>query len=264
MPDATPTPETPRTEPESPKPEIVEAERNARIEAERRAAFAEGRAQVAEEVLRSGPRQPEGPSEDFLAKAVGEDITATPEERKRALDLYLARQRQETEARMRQEADARAAADRQAISYEMAVNTVLGSRPELSDPKNSPNFKAAMTKVKAEADMRGEQISPITLMQRAAETYDKLFAPKAAPNVPFVEGGHRPDLAPPMSAPQGAPQQSELEDLYGMEAGKIGRLPKMGSPDMDAEIDAYIKQRNKPLMDRGINTGIKSIRFYKD
>ncbi len=266
MPDATPTPEVPKT-PETPTPDPVEAERAARQLAEQRAAWAEGAATASQEALRAAAasRQNEPVvQEDYLGKAVGEDITATPEERKRALDNYLAQQRMQTEARMRQETDARLAADRQAMGFEMAVNTVVGRRPELNDPKNSPNFRAAMTKAKAEADQRGEGLTPLQLLQRAEQVYDTVFAPKAAPNVPFVEGAQRPDLGAAMATPQGAPQQSQIEELYGMEAGKIGQLPRMGSADMDAEIDNYIKQRNKPLMDRGINTGLKSIRFYKD
>jgi hypothetical protein len=207
------------------------------------------------------------PAVDPLDKYSQEDIVMSPEEKKRALGNAISqRARVETadlEARMEQ----RMAFERQAMANQNAIDMVVAQRPELTDPKNSSSFGAALTKVKMDADSAGVQLSPAQMATKAMQVYDEVFkrTPGNAPMPPRLEGANRADLSQLPGGIEIITQQSMLEKKYGL---KKGSVKEMYDSNDGAAIDGlnkdYLLAKNGPLFKRGALSNIDAVRATID
>jgi hypothetical protein len=252
----TPPPAPPATPPAL-DPQVVAAFKAS----EDRAARAEQRAANAEEMARQAALRASQPSPqqfvDPLIKYSQEDITMSPEDKRRALAAAMDGRAIAAAERVANQQRAERAQERIAIEAQTAINSVTMRRPELSDPKASANFAAAMTKAKYEANALGYEPSPTQLVIAAEKTYDEMFP--GAPKPPFTEGPAVGAAAMPMT-PDGKPQRSELERTYKMKAGMIKPMYDPGDPAQIDQLNSqYVGARMKGLMERGMNTDYTDI-----
>lgn len=248
------------------KPEVTNEQVIAAVrEANYRAMAAERQAMLAMEE-RDRARRDERPIPDPLDKYSQEDIVMSPEEKKRALAAAISGRAEEAVNRMRGEMDARLAMERQAMEGRVALDMVMATRPELSDPKNAPDFAAALTKAKYEADAAGIQLSPGQLTRRAAEVYDQTFRKdKPAPTPPYIEGASRPDLTNPIQGLEVVTSQSMLEKQYGQKKGSIREMYNPNDPKQMDDLNLeYIRAKNQPLLKKGVVTNLDTIRFQSE
>lgn len=261
-----PKEEAPAAEPAKPQvsnEELAAAVREANwraIAAERQAALA------ASEAARINERQTKQPRVDPLDKFTAESLTMSPEEQKRTLSAAISERAREEVDKMRGEVEGRLQMERQAMESKVALDIVLNARPELNDPRNAGNFAASLTKAKYEADSQGVQVSPGALAQRAAQIYDETFRPKnLAPVPPRLEGQGRPDLNTQYPGLEIVTSQSQLEKQYGQ---KKGTIREMYDPTDGAAVDKlnleYIRNKNNPLLKKGVVTNLDTIRFQSE
>ena len=249
-------PEAPKVDPERARLEqVIEAERRRAAAAEAQAAYAAGMAQAAAQ------RQPEAPRVDPLEDYSKNDLTMSPEEKRRALASAIGGAARMAEERAAQKFEQRMAWERANMEQKFALDSVIAAQPELADPRNAGKFGAAITKVKMEAEATGQQLSPMQLAQKAKEEYNTLFRPQGAPRPPFVEGANRPDLTPGMQQQQTQPTpQNQLEKTYGIKPGSIRPLVDPNDNQaMDAFNLEYVRGKNKPLFDKGINSSLENV-----
>jgi hypothetical protein len=261
-PKPTPEPEKPVEAPPAPAGPTNEQLAAGIREANIRAMAAERAAMIA-----AGANRPPQPTPvDPLDKWSQEDIVMNPEEKKRLLGNAISqRARAETadlEARMEQ----RMAFERQAMANQNAIDMVIAQRPELTDPKNSSSFGAALTKVKMDADAAGQQLSPAQMATRALQTYDEVFRKNTnSPMPPRLEGGNRADLSQLPGGIEIVTHQSMLEKKYGL---KKGSVKEMYDSNDGAAIDGlnrdYLQAKNGPLFKRGALSNIDAIRATMD
>ncbi len=250
----------PPAAPEPQAPPQFTPEQIALIQANQRASAAEQRAAAAENYARQAPQQAPRPARpDPLDRYAAEDIVMSAEDKKRTLSEAI-----DTRARAAAEAAyaqgrRENAQEREAMRAEFALHTVMSQRPELNNPSNASNFAAAMTKAKFEAEAQGINLSPAQLAMRAADAYDGMFGRKDPQRVPYVEGAARPDMSPAPEAGK-IPQPSFLEKVYKMKTGKIREMYDVNNPEeIGALNNEYVNAKNKPLMDRGINSEMAEI-----
>ena len=229
------------------------------IAAERQAALA------ASEAARISERQPRPPRVDPLEKFANESLTMSPDEQKRALAAAIREGAQEEVNKMRGEVEGRLQMERSAMESKVALDMVLASRPELSDPKNGAGFAASLTKAKYEADSQGINLSPAELARRAGQIYDEVFRPKnLAPVPPRLEGQGRPDLNP-FEGMEIVSPQSALEKQYGQKKGTIREMYNPNDGDAVDKINLeYIRGKNAPLLKKGVVTNLDTIRFQSE
>jgi hypothetical protein len=257
---ASETPETaPQVDPE--KAELAyraQAAEAAAFAAREQAAYSAG---VAQAVQASRSNHPQIPQVDPLDDYFKNELVLSPEEKRARLATAIGMSNERTRQATRQEMDMKLAAQRNAISEEVAFNTVMAGRPDLSDPRNASNMAAMMTKAKYEADMRGVRLSPAQLMSEAVRMHDQMFRPSQAPRVPYVEGMTRPDMNAPAGAPNAPPQKSDLERIYKMKAGLIQPPPtgEDGGLDWGIETDKYVSGKNNKWLAKGINTEMNEV-----
>lgn len=260
----TPTKEAPDQEAQAPaqdpERERLEAAADAAnrraSEAEQRAAYAAGVAESARNQPReSGPKMAD-PLESFSQN----DLTMTPDEKRRALASAIGLRLEAAQQKNRAEMEQRLAMERASMESRFALDMVVSQRPELSDPKNTPNFAASMTKAKYEADASGVTLSAAQLAQRAAVIYDQLFKPQGAPRPPFIEGAGRPDLQAPIQNQDQFTPQSALEKTYGMKKGTIRPMVDPHDTDAVTALNAeYIRAKNVPLFKRGVQSNLDAV-----
>ncbi len=258
------TPET-KTEPE--KPQVTNEQVIAAVrEANYRAMAAERQAMLMAEERDRERRNDRPQAPDPLDKYSQEDIVMSPDEKKRALAAAISGRAREEVDRMRGEMEGRLAMERHAMEGRVALDMVMASRPELSDPRNAPDFAASLTKAKYEADAQGQPLSPGQLTRRAAEIYDQTFRKdKQPPSPPYVEGASRPDLANPMHGIEIVTSQSQLEKQYGQKKGSIREMYNPNDPvQMDNLNLEYIRAKNQPLLKKGVVTNLDTIRFQSE
>lgn len=259
-------PETPAETPATPPPDSerarleqqLEAARNQVMDANARAAYAQGAAQAvaanAQRPRQSGP----DPLDDYSKN----DLTMTPEEKRRALASAIDGRARAAEERSNANMEQRLAYERTNMEQRFALDSVVASMPELADPRNAGKFGAAITKAKMEAEAQGIQMSPMQLAQKAKEEYNTLFKSQSAGRPPFVEGANRPDLSPGMQPQQyqGPTPQNALEKTYGIKANSIKPLV---DPNDTASMDAfnmeYVQSKNKPLFARGVVSALENV-----
>lgn len=264
--DKKPAETKPETPAEPPKQEISNEQVLAAVrEANYRAMAAERRALLLdEERVRREDTRPQAP--DPLDKYSQEDIVMSPDEKKRALSAAISGRAEEAVNRMRMEMDQKMAMRDHAMEGKVALDMVMATRPELSDPKNAPDFAASLTKAKYEADAAGIQLSPGQLTRKAAEIYDSTFRKDRQPvPTPYVEGMSRPDLSQPIQGLEVVTSQSMLEKQYGQKKGTIREMYNPNDPNqMDALNLEYIRAKNQPLLKKGVVTNLDTIRFQSE
>lgn len=262
--DKKPETKTETPPPEPAKPEITNEQVLAAVrEANFRAMAAERRAMLIDE---ERSRRDVPPAPDPLDKYSQEDIVMSPDEKKRALAAAISGRAEDAVNRMRMEMEQRMAMRDQAMEGKMALDMVMATRPELSDPKNAPDFAAALTKAKYEADSAGIQLSPGQLTRKAAEIYDGVFRKDRPPvPTPYVEGASRPDLSQPIQGLEVVTSQSMLEKQYGQKKGTIREMYNPNDPvAMDSLNLEYIRAKNQPLLKKGVVTNLDTIRFQSE
>jgi len=172
-----------------------------------------------------------------------------------AIDQGAQRARIETEQRMQAELNRR----QQAQEANMALSMVQAMNPELADPRNAPAFGAAMTKVKMEAEQRGENLSYGQLTARAVEDYRRYYSPKSqVPRPPYTEGA-RPDPNGVPAQPAAPAGPSVLESLYGFKKpGVIQQIPN--TDDEWSELNqSYVTQHNSQWKSKGVVSDIPQV-----
>ena len=233
----------------------AEAERRAMI-AEQRAAYAAGAAEAMQAQRR--PQAPQG--EDPLDRYTKESLTMSPEDARNALGRAMDIRAQAASVRQNQQLEQRLAIERASMEQKFALDMVTAQRPEFLDPRNAPNFAAAMTKAKYEADAQGIQLSPAQLTTRAVQVHDQLFKPQGQ-RTPFVEGQSRPDLQ--QQQQQGAPPPntpSQIEKWYGAKPGMIRPPYDINDhEEMNALNMEYLHGKNDQLFKRGALSSINSV-----
>ena len=224
------------------------------IEAQRQAAEAR------EFARQQGQQQPRQQVVDPLKAYTENDLLMSPEERRRALsDAMMLRARAESE-RAKADIENRLARERSDIETKFAVDMVTSQRPDLVDPKNAPNFAAAVTKARYEAQAAGVELSPLQLSQKAVGYYDQMFGSKGAQRPPFVEGQSRPDMTTGVQAPPEFTPQSALEKQYGIKKGRIRPMYDVNDPEQVNALNMeYIHRKNTPLFKKGMQSNLDAV-----
>lgn len=259
MPDKTPdtpveTPSTPQIDPN--------ALMGAALAANDRASRAEARAAIAEDAARraadSASRANAPKQVDPIDRLATEDITLTPDERKRLLGEAITGRARAIAGKVIEVVREDSARREQALENRLAMDGVMRQRPELNNPDAASDFAMAMTKAKFEFENAGVQFSSSQLADRAAAIYDKNFRKVEKP--PFVEGAGQPNIGglPPNYEFQSGP--SKLEKTYGMKTGQIQELFDPNDPEAVRTMNNdYVKARNEPLLKVGVNTNLQEI-----
>lgn len=221
------------------------------VAAEGRAAYAENMARQAAQAMQQQPAPQQPQMVDPLIRYSQEDITMSPEDKRRSLAMAIDGRAQAAAARTEQRMEQRMEQVAFATESRNAINNVTMRRPELSDPRNSANFAAAMTKAKYEANAAGYEPSPTQLVIAAEKTYDEMFKTEKPP---FTErSGAGASATPPEIG--GKPQRNELESIYKMKAGMIQPAYDVSNIDeMNKLNNDYVGNRMKPMMKAGLNS----------
>lgn len=259
----TPKPDETPKEPEKPQVSNEEVLAAAR-EANWRALAAERQAQLA--MNRMERPEPTPQRADPLDRYTTEDLVMSPEDKKRALSDAISIRAKAEGDRVRSEVAQQMALERQAAESRNALDYVMATRPELSDPKNASNFAASLSKAKYEAEAAGITLTPFQLAQQAGKVYDEVFRKTPPPPPPYTEGGHRPDLGSPYPMPPDMQtSQSWLEKKYGL---KKGMVREMYDSNDGAAIDKlnleYVRHKNGGLLKKGVVTNLDTIRAQSE
>lgn len=221
------------------------------VAAEQRAVYAENMARQMAASQSTATQPPVAQTPDPLIRYSQEDITMSPEDKRRSLAAAIEGRAQAAAARTEQRMEQRMEQVAFATESRNAINNVTMRRPELADPRNSANFAAAMTKAKYESNAAGFEPSPTQLVIAAEKAYDEMFKVEKPP---FTErSGTGASAVPPEIG--GVTQKNDLEHIYKMKAGMIQPAYDVSNVDeMNKLNNDYVGQRMKPMMKNGLNS----------
>jgi hypothetical protein len=204
---------------------------------------------------------------DILDRYSKEDLTLSPEDKRAMLDRAMRERARQEQQVSEQRSEQRLQAALAAQESKFALDLVTAQRPELADPRNAPNFAAAITKVRMEAEARGQNLSSSQLAQAAGVAYDQMFKPPAAPRPPFTEGANR-DMQGLTQEQQDAfrrQPQSEIEKMYGQKSGSVRPPYNINDPeDMNKLNLEYVRAKNEPLFKKGIMTNMNEVLMTRE
>lgn len=232
-----------------------------------RAELAEQRSAYAAGAMAAATARVQTPPVDILDRYAREDLTLSPDDKKLMLDRAMRERAAQVQQVSDQRTEQRLQAALAAQESKFALNLVTAQRPELADPANAPKFGAAITRVKMEADARGEVLDSGTLAQRAGNAYDQMFPKPAGQRLPFTERatGDMNQMTEAQMAEFRRTPQSELEKRYGRKAGSI--QPPIDFADSDAVHKLnmeYLHQKNGPLFKKGALSSLDLINATRE
>jgi hypothetical protein len=220
----------------------IEAERNARLNAEQAYAKANYYAQSAAAELSRSQAAP--PPLGSLSEAILSDPAKADAEMQRRINEQV-NQRMAMES---QNLRAGLAAETMNQRTSNALASVQARYPELSDPVNSARFAGALTQAKFEADGQRVILTPEQLAERAAKIFRSINPPSAAAPA-FVEGGARPNTAQMPADGQRRAEPTFLDAIYNAKPGDI-----VMEQDLKGFTKEFTRVQNAWRNKNGINT----------
>jgi len=238
----------------------LQYERNRANTAEQQAGYF---ARVAAQANANAAAAAQVPREDPLDKFAKEGITLPADQQKDLLDRGIRIRQEDESRRLQQHLENRIASQAAAIEANVALQSVLQQNPDITQkPENEDRFKASMLFVNEQARRKGRQLSPLEIAQAAANEYRRAAGNQARPNVPYVEGGSRPDLAPGQQLPpgQGGPEApSWIKRAFGKKILDI--IQPLTDPDIQMEqlTRDYVREKNGGFFKKGVRSDMGEV-----
>jgi hypothetical protein len=240
----------------------LEAERNARADAERQASFYRGAAGAeynrAEQATRAASARPADPLTDPFAKLAAEDPLLDPEKRARLLDEGSRSRAREEAIKIAREQDANRRMENQEMEARLALRMFQASHPEINS--DTEGFAAAMTRAKIRSDNKNMRLDPMGMLELGMQVYNESKAP--VQNAPYTEA--------PSGGGPGAPRSKEEEKPLSMAEELYGAPDFVDERKMplDKYTEQFLDNRNLELVEKekfwsGIRNVVGDIRAAK-
>jgi hypothetical protein len=239
----------------------LEQERQARSRAEQEAGFFRGAASAEWQRAEAAKRQPVSPGtiDDPFAKLAADEALLDPEKRARLLDQGARERAREEVGKYARESEARRQMEREQDRLAAAAEAFAANHPEMVQDEA---FLGATAIAKARNDQQRMNLSPVQLLNLAANIYNEKKAP--APNTPYTEGSG-------VSGPGGGSmKQPPVERELSMAETEYGAVDFVSDREMpvDKYTEKYLDDRNSDLVEKekfwsGIRNVVGTLRETK-
>ena len=237
----------------------LEAERQARSRAEQEAGFFRGAASAEWQRAEAAKRAPmtAGTIDDPFAKLAADEALLDPEKRARLLDQGTRGRAREEVGRAMQEMEARRQMEREQDRLAAAAEAFAANHPEMI---NDEAFLGATAIAKSRNDQQRMNLSPVQLLNLAANIYNEKKAPAATP---YTEGASVGGSGGGAMKPAEEPQMSMAEAEYGA----LDFVDERKFP-IDKYTEKYLDDRNTDLVEKekfwsGIRNVVGTLRETK-
>lgn len=218
----------------------LEAERRARSDADREAAYFRGAAKAEWDRAEAASRRPVARSEDPFTKLATDGVTLDPEKQAELLDAGSRMRAREESGRMAQEVDLRAQQREDAMEKRLALKMFMASHPEVA--ADDEGFVGAMARANVRANKERLNLDPMGMLQLGLQCYNEGRAPAAV--APYTEGGSVAGAGGPMKKPDEPPPLSMAEEVYGAQDFVDER-----KVPLDNYTQTYLDDRNLALVE---------------
>lgn len=217
----------------------LEAERKARSDSEREAAYFRGAAKSEWDRAEAASRRPVARGEDPFTKLSVEGVTLDPEKQAELLDAGSRMRAREESGRMAQEVDLRAQQREGELEKRLALRMFMASHPEVS--ADEEGFVAAMARANVRNNAQRMNLDPMGMLQLGLQCFNEGRAPSAT--APFTEGPSQGGPGGPMKKADEPPPLSMAEEMYGAQ-DFIDERKK----SLDDHTQEYLDNRNLELV----------------